>query len=337
MQKLSIIMAVYNAQDTIQRALESLANQTYKNFQLIMINDGSTDKTDDRIKEFCNLHPNMEIEYRCFKNNRGVSEVRNEALLLVKGDYVVFLDADDYVSIEGLEFIQNEISKAPEVEIFSYPFFKESPDGKMIQESKYIGEKLEFNTDEFIQEMLLQQNGMHAHIATKVFKASTLKDIYFDTKITFMEDLLFLLNVSMNCTKIKYIPTAVYHYIQYDNSLSHCPINKHMEQLQLSQKEVKLFLLHHGIFEKNKKAYCSFCNRTLVFLIQKVLYQTKDNKTLCMKYLEQIWNTFDLRNEFSQVPISLYYSEQCCFLTQLLKKLKYDYHELPEFCKIIIK
>ena len=108
MKKISIIVPIYNTEKYLQRCIESLINQTYQNLEIILVNDGSTDnsekicakykKTDNRIKVFS-------------KVNGGQSSARNLALENITGDYIGFVDSDDWIALDTYEYLMNIIEK----------------------------------------------------------------------------------------------------------------------------------------------------------------------------------------------------------------------------------
>ena len=98
--RFSIITAAYNIEDYIQRAIKSVENQTFKNFELIIVNDGSIDNTRDKILEMQSKYDN--IIYLEHKINKKAGGARNSALKIAKGEYIVFLDGDDYLASDDV-------------------------------------------------------------------------------------------------------------------------------------------------------------------------------------------------------------------------------------------
>lgn len=92
--KISVIMAVYNREDLIATAVESVLRQTYSDFEIILVNDGSTDGTESKIQEYAKIHPNITAHTIV---HSGVCEARNTAIGLATGDYLFFLDSDDAI------------------------------------------------------------------------------------------------------------------------------------------------------------------------------------------------------------------------------------------------
>ena len=101
---ISLVMPVYNVERYLSRALESVQNQTFKNFELIIVNDGSTDKSKEIAESFCDKNENFIL---INQENEGPSVARNTGLKVCKGDYIGFMDSDDSLEPEFLESLYN--------------------------------------------------------------------------------------------------------------------------------------------------------------------------------------------------------------------------------------
>lgn len=102
----SIIVPVYNAEKYLANTLDSIIRQSYKNFELLLINDGSTDKS----KAICDKFALKDRRIKVLdKNNGGVSSARNYGLSVAEGEYVIFIDSDDYLTADMLETLVNDI------------------------------------------------------------------------------------------------------------------------------------------------------------------------------------------------------------------------------------
>ena len=111
--KYSIIVPVYNAEQFLERCIKSLIGQTYKNFEVIFINDGSSDTSGDILKKYCTSDKRLKLIER---TNQGVSSARNEGIERAIGEYVIFVDADDYVEKNLLEKISENSENSNYIE-----------------------------------------------------------------------------------------------------------------------------------------------------------------------------------------------------------------------------
>ena len=120
---ISIIVAVYNGENYLNQCIESIVNQTYKELEIIIVDDGSNDSSYNIIKKYGERDDRIKIIHQL---NGGVSRARNAALDVAKGEYIAFIDQDDYISKEYIEYlhkliIQNnaDISLTPQVDKFT--------------------------------------------------------------------------------------------------------------------------------------------------------------------------------------------------------------------------
>ena len=118
MSKISIIVPIYNAEKFLNKCIKSILKQTFENFELILVNDGSTDKSLD----ICNKYAKSDKRIKVInKKNEGSVLARKRGIKEAKGDYVIFVDADDWISINALEVINEEINNNnADVIVFNY-------------------------------------------------------------------------------------------------------------------------------------------------------------------------------------------------------------------------
>lgn len=125
MEKISIIIPVYNTEKYIERCLDSVLKQEYENKEIIVINDGSTDKSEEKINKYIN-----QIKY-IKKENGGLSDARNVGIEKATGKYIMFIDSDDYIEDNLLEKLKPYIDK--DIEMIKYKSRKVTEEGKEIQ------------------------------------------------------------------------------------------------------------------------------------------------------------------------------------------------------------
>lgn len=131
MQKMiSIIMGIYNCSDTLIEALDSIGNQTYKDWELIMCDDGSSDKTFEIAKKYIQEHPQYKIELLRHNRNMGLNQTLNDCLKVASGDYIGRMDADDISLPTRLEKEMAEFVKDPNLSVVgcSMIYFDENGD-----------------------------------------------------------------------------------------------------------------------------------------------------------------------------------------------------------------
>lgn len=116
--RFSVVIPVYEAERFILAAMESVKQQTYKDYELILVDNGSTDNSGTIINDFINCNP--AVNARCVRldSNQGISGGRNEGIKAAKGDFICLLDADDLWEPQKLEYISNSIDKNPSIDFF---------------------------------------------------------------------------------------------------------------------------------------------------------------------------------------------------------------------------
>lgn len=118
---ISIIMGIYNCADTLTEALDSIANQTYKDWELIMCDDGSSDKTYELAKKYIQEHPEYKIKLLRHKKNKGLNQTLNDCLKVASGEYIGRMDADDISLPTRFEKEMAEFEKDPNLSVVSCP------------------------------------------------------------------------------------------------------------------------------------------------------------------------------------------------------------------------
>ena len=128
MPKVSVIVPVYNVENTIGKCLDSIVNQTLKDIEIIVVNDGSKDKSQDIIDEYAKKYSNIKSY---IKENGGLSDARNYGLEKASGDYICFVDSDDYIDTSLFEKLEKYISK--QIDMIKYKMVKVDENYKEIE------------------------------------------------------------------------------------------------------------------------------------------------------------------------------------------------------------
>ncbi len=209
--KFSIIIPVYNVEDYIEKCLESINNQTYQKFEAIIIDDGSPDNSSEKIKKFIKNKKNFKY-YK--KENGGLSDARNYGLKYVTGDYIIFLDSDDYISPNLLEELEKEINdNNPDIIKYNLNIIE--------NDSTRIMEKKQFSK-------LHPNDAIEILLEDELFEPAWLycykKEFWFKHNFKYIkgrihEDFGLTPLILMNAKNISSIDYAGYNYIIRDGSI----------------------------------------------------------------------------------------------------------------------
>jgi glycosyltransferase involved in cell wall biosynthesis len=272
---ISIIVPVYNVEKYINRCIDSILNQTFYNFELILIDDGSTDKSGKICDDYAKQDKRIKVIHI---KNGGVSNARNTGIILAQGDYLMFCDSDDYVErnwcslhyeaitpgrrilpVSGIRFIYN-IGK-PKKEII-----KSFPEILILDKSMY------FET---------YKKGLSGSLCCKIYNRKIIeeKSLFFDERVNRAEDLLFNLSYMSHMESFITIPTITYNYV-------------HSNEYSLMNSYRK------DLFDVTSNVYHAWSDFIKKFNIEKN-YIEEFATYYYLNFINTLKNTFDKRNNES--------------------------------------
>lgn len=217
MELVSIILPVYNAEKYLEKCVKSILNQTYKNFELLLVNDGSKDnslkicedlaKTDERIRVFS-------------KANGGCSTARNMGLDNAKGELITFIDPDDCMLTRHIEAL---VHATENVDMGMVSFLRTKPKDtyKEISESEWNKvEGVSISKEDAVKGIFAFPTFGGGVVWNKLFRKSILKELRFDENCYYFDDLNFLFKYVLRCETFFYLPVKTYMYVVNPNSNS---------------------------------------------------------------------------------------------------------------------
>lgn len=212
MNKVSVIVPAYNCEKTIEETINSIEEQTYKNIEVIIVDDGSKDNTFEKCKKLASIYNNIILFY---KENGGVSSARNKGLELASGDYISFIDSDDLLKQDMIETLVYDIQNyKADMSICGYIIKNMSGYEKKCYDTNNI---LEFDKYELLNEFFYEKK-IAVSLWNKLFKRKVIENIKFDETLKINEDKLFLFNVILNSNTCVYHDVSKYIYVKRENS-----------------------------------------------------------------------------------------------------------------------
>ena len=199
---ISIIVPIYNAEKYIEKCIKSILKQSYKDFELILVDDGSTDRSGSICDEYSTFNNNIMVIHQM---NSGVSNARNNGIMNAYGDYICFVDSDDWLPRDSLQILMNSIGNTDFCfgsVLYINPF----------RNTKRLEEPI-FGSGEKIDNVLSIQKINPGPVA-KLFKTSIIKanNILFNENIKFGEDTIFVFDYLSNCKRLSSTSKIVYCY-----------------------------------------------------------------------------------------------------------------------------
>ncbi len=269
MDKISVIVPIYNADKYLSRCIDSILMQSYKNIEIILVNDGSTDKCKDICEEYINKDDRIVF---IDKENSGVSDARNKGIEIATGKYVMFVDADDILTKNACEILYNEIENK-NADYITSNYINMTQDGILYDKpildiNKYTNCKLTFE-NKYVSSIL-----MTCIVANKIFRLSFLNEnnIRFE-KGMIAEDSIFSNLCFIKSKNVYYINDVIYCYRQRNvdkKSIStDCSLN-YFNNISKSYK-----LIYENFRINNRLDYYKlFYAKTLTYIMYKFIDAT---------------------------------------------------------------
>lgn len=303
MYKFSIIVPVYNVEKYLAKCLDSLINQTYTNIEIICINDGSTDNSLHILKNYAQKDRRIIV---INQENQGVSAARNKGLEVATGDYVFFIDADDWINLKTCEIINEKILQYKNLDIIQYQHIINNLDGKehFITNRYHIEACVKSFQD--LEKLII--NSSVVYCWDKVYNLEFLKNnnIIFPVNIKAFEDYIFIAMIYKYNPRVLVINEHLYTY------------NKNLSSV-CSKNAYKKFLMNKEAFKKLQEELLTVDNESLI-LISYNYY---------LRIILGLWNDLYFSSYKSE------FLEELSFIESLIVKkfktvklFKYNFHML---------
>ena len=210
----SIIVPVYNVEKYLEKCIYSILNQSYKNIEIILVDDGSTDDSGKICDHFSNVDHRISVIH---KKNGGLSDARNAALDIAKGTYVTFVDSDDYIKVDYVQYLYTLLKKYDaDISICEFDYMDES--GKRINHPLANNKEMEFNQKKALKKLLGQKLYTNSS-SGKLFKMEYFADIRYPFGKLY-EDTLTIYKLFLKAKKISFGARPLYCYIYHEQSIS---------------------------------------------------------------------------------------------------------------------
>ncbi|OOM77250.1 putative glycosyltransferase EpsJ [Clostridium puniceum] len=226
MIKVSIITPVYNVEECIERSIKSVINQTNKDFELLLVDDGSKDRSIDIAKD---LLEKTDVNYKIItQNNSGVSVARNKGIEEVAGEYITFLDSDDYIDSRFIELMY-EKAEGTQAEIVFCDYSEVDADGEVLVKNRTKC------LSEFIsgKKAALKQlsDDITIGMRSAIYKTSIVKEnnLFFDSERKYGEDMIFIVKALLYANKVVSVNEILAYYVIWGNSVTQNVSLKHLD------------------------------------------------------------------------------------------------------------
>lgn len=277
MPAVSIIVPVYNAERFLEQCVESIIAQSYADFELLLVDDGSK----DRSGEICDQYKQKDSRVKVFHlPNGGVSKARNHGLNQAQGQYVTFADADDWLEATALETYVKNFGEG--IDIVRAGYKKEGKEQKAVSTKSFV-------TDNMSEYFLETENSRyHAFVWNSMYKRELIGDQRFDESISFCEDHLFSYAYYLKCRKFCTLSEIAYHYRIQDSAT--------LSDVQDAGARFKVAELDYAAKCKlNREGNAALAKRTREVYhrsVRKAIRTVYKNKNYTYQEREAFWKAF---------------------------------------------
>jgi glycosyltransferase involved in cell wall biosynthesis len=327
---ISIIIPIYNSEFYLRKCLDSILEQTFTDFECILINDGSTDKSPVICDEYVKKDARFIVIHQI---NKGVSAARNAGLDIARGEWIGFVDSDDWCDPDMYEFLyKNALNNHADISICK---FRKIRNDSFINISKNIDKNnvnVLLDKNEALFNLFSNKGYFKGYLMTKLFKKSLFHNnnryINFNEEITFCEDELILFFLIKNANKIIFSHNVLYNYLQHDNSAIGLVKLKGITTTSTTRYKAYEIMLN---IEKNKKIKKLIKLRITKFAIYSSLKYIRLNKLyhdnlyilscdVVKKYILFILLYSNFKNKIRSIFVIF----PCLYLTYLKLREKYE-------------
>lgn len=266
-KKISIIVPVYNVEKYVCRCIDSILNQSYQDYELIIINDGSVDKSGEICEYYRQLDKRINVRHQ---ENKGLSAARNAGLDIAQGDYITFIDSDDYVYPEYLEKLLKAVEKnKADIGICGNIRFSNNIDPKVIK--NYEDEKIITRTEACMRIYEGEKDSVNYVVAWgKLYK----RDLFVNHRFPvgkLHEDQFLTYKLMYNSFRIVEIGECLYGYYINENGIMNAPFNiKRYDSIE-AYEEAEQFFKNNKEFDIGKKIY----DEKMILLAQNFIRSKK--------------------------------------------------------------
>lgn len=285
---ISVIVPVYNTAQYLRKCLNSIIDQTYKKLEIIVINDGSTDNSAEILEEYASKDARIKVVHQ---ENGGLSKTRNVGLSLATGDYVSFVDSDDWIETNMYELmIATVLSEKANVVINPFAFHF----GDECQAFVNTNEKKVMSGKEAVVEMLKGEL-FSGHVCNKIFDRHVVSTNMFDESVFIYEDILAVWDVLLKCDTVVWVDQHSYHYIMNPASIMH---RKYDKRIETGKKVAEKILCESTNISDECRVYARlFGLRMNQELCKRSYYVRKESKNIYTdqyeKYCESVKQYYD--------------------------------------------
>lgn len=310
-EKISIIIPVFNASKTIDLCLKSIISQTYKNIEIIIIDDGSTDNTESIINNYAKIDDRIKL---IKQKNSGVSTARNNGVMNANGSYIMFVDCDDWLENNMVEKMYMSLIEN-EVDVVRCNYFDDKLNGTTIGKMYNLsGKKImkkEYNEYKVLEHFLLAEKPIKNLVMLLLIKKSSLiNNVSFHKDLYMMEDVYYYLELFNNISSIFFLDVPLYHYCENGKSVTNSPekYEKNIFGILDTNKKIRDYLYSKNIMkDKINLLNANHIRIIIMYLYYIYIYNGRKNLLKIVKELYKDENFKYISKNINNTQLSTFF------------------------------
>ena len=316
-EKISVIVPIYKVEEYLHRCIDSIINQTYTNLEIILVDDGSPDNCPMICDEYAKKDSRIRVIH---KKNGGLSDARNAGIDIATGEYIMFIDSDDFVDIEMMEsMMKNIIDNNVDMVVCNIKYVYEDREVVKYNQADRILDKYEA-MEEYLKDGIVQ-----AVAWNKLYKKSLINDMRYKIGKT-NEDEFFTYKVVDKTDKIYYNSRSFYNYIQRGSSIMGKYSIKRLDGVEASYERLNFIKEKYPtLYEKEKQTFVNLCIYSYQMILKEPnLDKDKQGRKTLNNYRKKIkFNKIELKNYSYKDKLKIYLSkislDRCCKILSILE------------------
>ena len=266
--KISVIVPIYNVEKYIRRCLQTIQNQTFTDFEALLIDDDSPDGSAKIAEEFCQADPRFKLYH---KENGGLSDARNYGLARARGEYISFIDSDDYIHKDFLKVMYHECVENDAM--MSYCRFKYSYFNTGITLAWPFSAKKEVMKKEDALNILIKDNYLHSYAWNKLYKAELFHDHGITYPDMYFEDIATSGRLLYHANRIAITEKYLYYYLKRFGSIMSTMNAEKLNDYWLSVLVVRNYIQYVGEYEKYRTSVKKFASKAHILNMYSIVRQ----------------------------------------------------------------
>ncbi len=289
---ISVIVPIYKVESYLNRCIQSIVDQTYKNLEIILVDDGSPDQCPQICERWKERDDRIKVIH---KENGGLSDARNAGLRIITGHYICFVDSDDWIHKEYIAELYESLKEnnasisACDICITDKKTTDDFTDDFIVEE---------YNTEQALK-ALIQGIKFRAVVWNKLYSADLIRDEFFEVG-KFHEDEFFTYRIMAKAKKLVYVEKKLYYYFQRNGSIMTSISSKHLDVLDAYLKRIEfLNKKFKNLCYIDKLNYCITCIYLYDDMMQSNLEDKQENLKKIKKYRKKLKFNLNELNQYS--------------------------------------